>query len=472
MYIESVRIENLKCFEHIFLEFKASRMDDDNYDPQRNWNVILGDNGDGKTTLLQAIAIGLMDVTTAQRVVKPYGWVRNQKSYSRLTVNLSRESNDLLAKTNKNDTEDETPSHYQVEYMIDNMNGGRIFSLLQLYELATYANSQIDNNMIQQALNGQQVNNLARLSLMDKSKREKGRGWISCGYGPFRRLYGLSPQAAKVTDPLEERFITLFDEGAALYKCEDWLKELQRLAALKNDAGSPEQIVFEKVKKLIVELLPEIDEIKLNKEIQFLHNGSPVSLNQLSDGYRSMFALVVDLLRWLEMLRSDAEKPINEAHGVVLIDEIDTHLHPKWQREIGFWLTKIFPNMQFIVTSHSPFVAMAAGKGALTVLEKRDDVVVADQEHPYIRDWTVDQVLTNVFEVNEHSWETERKLNKYDELRSKQIAGTLNQAGQQQLAQLEFDLNQDLVGDPASPKQRTLESDLAELELLLQQELE
>jgi len=101
-----------------------------------------------------------------------------------------------------------------------------------------------------------------------------------------------------------------------------------------------------------------------------LDNNRLINLNKLSDGYRSIFALIVDLLRWLEMLRSDIEIPLNEASGVVLIDEIDTHLHPKWQREIGFWLTKLFPNMQFIVTTHSPFVAMAAGKYALALKEK------------------------------------------------------------------------------------------------------
>jgi len=138
-----------------------------------------------------------------------------------------------------------------------------------------------------------------------------------------------------------------------------------------------------------------------------------------------MFALIVDLLRWLEMLRSDIEVPINEASGVVLIDEIDPHLHPKWQREIGFWLTKLFPNMQFIVTTHSPFVAMAAGKGALTVLKKNWDgeTIIADQEYPYIRDWAVDRVLNEVFDVSVRSSETEQELDEYEELRFKETAG-------------------------------------------------
>lgn len=78
-------------------------------------------------------------------------------------------------------------------------------------------------------------------------------------------------------------------------------------------------------------------------------------------------------------------------------------------------------------------------------------------------------MLTNIFEVNEHSWATEQAINKYEALRSQKIAGILDESGQKRLAALEADLNKRLADDRDSPKQRTLESDLAELELLLLQ---
>ncbi len=81
----------------------------------------------------------------------------------------------------------------------------------------------------------------------------------------------------------------------------------------------------------------------------------------------------------------------------MLIDEIDAHLYPKWQRQVGFTFTKFFPNIQFIVTSHSPFVAMAAGDGAITVLEKQGNVVTAKQSVPYVRGWAVEQVFIQLF---------------------------------------------------------------------------
>jgi len=480
MYINSVHIENLKCFESIRLKFQAARKGDEGYDPQFNWNVILGNNGDGKTTLLQAIATCLMDVTTAQRVLKPAGWLRSQQSHGRITVALEREAEDLIVMEDR-----ETTTRYQVQYIIKEVeiptpharwatissispmgrvgNDARPLAHSPFRPLAVTAPPTTSGLFDKSA--ALQLNRLSQTYLFT---REKRKGWISCGYGPFRRLYGLSSQSANITDSLEERFITLFDEGGTLYKYETWLKDLQ-LLALKNGLDSPQQRSLEKAKELIYELLPQIDEIEIDERVTFWRKGRLFNLNQLSDGYRSMFALIVDLLRWLEMLRPDIETPINEASGVLLIDEIDTHLHPKWQREIGFWLTKTFPNMQFIVTTHSPFVAMAAAQGALTVLEKCGDAVIAKQEHPFIRDWAVNRVLTHIFEVNEHSWATEQAIKKYEALRSQKIAGILDEGGQKRLAALEADLNKRLADDRDSPKQRTLESDLAELELLLLQ---
>lgn len=466
MYLESVHIENLKCFEDIDLEFKAARTSDEDYDPQQNWNVILGNNGDGKTTLLQAIAVCLMDEQSAQRVVHPY-WVRTKKAESRLTIKVKREVLDLLSENYSRVNQDS--ESYEIERFIN--DEGKISSINFNYLIdRDSAGEEISVRFEADAKSAARLLNLKQIAIFSKEKR---KGWISSGYGPFRRIYGVSNQAANITNPLQERFISLFDEGAALYKYETWLKDLQ-LLAFKNGSNSPQQYALQIAKRLILDLLPQVDEIDISEKVRFLDNNRLINLNKLSDGYRSMFALIVDLLRWLEMLRSDIEIPLNEASGVVLIDEIDTHLHPKWQREIGFWLTKLFPNIQFIVTTHSPFVAMAAGKGALTVLRKNGDgeSIVADQEHPYIRDWAVNRVLNEVFHVSVRSWETEQDLDEYEKLRVKQIEGKLDEAGQVRLATLKASLNTRLAGDSASPERQSIESDLAYLKSLLKKKRE
>ncbi|UOO97883.1 AAA family ATPase [Snodgrassella alvi] len=80
-----------------------------------------------------------------------------------------------------------------------------------------------------------------------------------------------------------------------------------------------------------------------------------ININQLSDGQRTFLGIVADLTYRLLVLNPNLENPLN-GQGIVLIDEIELHLHPKWQQQILINLTKIFPNIQFIVTTHSPQV--------------------------------------------------------------------------------------------------------------------
>ncbi|GAB3231288.1 hypothetical protein GCM10027346_17610 [Hymenobacter seoulensis] len=95
-------------------------------------------------------------------------------------------------------------------------------------------------------------------------------------------------------------------------------------------------------------------------------NGQKVSVTQLSDGFRSILSLSFELIRQLirvyglaAVFPPSRTHTIIELPGVVLIDEIDTHLHPTWQTRIGQWFTKCFPQLQFIVTTHSPLICRA-----------------------------------------------------------------------------------------------------------------
>ena len=128
------------------------------------------------------------------------------------------------------------------------------------------------------------------------------------------------------------------------------------LNAEKNNA-------LDKIKtlqKAITECIPEIKEIYVDissgvDEIYVHINEKKININQLSDGQRTFLGIVADLTYRLLVLNPNLENPLN-GQGIVLIDEIELHLHPKWQQQILINLTKIFPNIQFIVTTHSPQV--------------------------------------------------------------------------------------------------------------------
>lgn len=106
--------------------------------------------------------------------------------------------------------------------------------------------------------------------------------------------------------------------------------------------------------------------------------GEPRDLSQLSDGERSFLALVCDLGRRLALANPMLDNPLQGA-GVVFIDELELHLHPKWQREVSEKLRATFPNIQFIATTHSPFVIQSLRPGELINLDPEEFAEYADK---------------------------------------------------------------------------------------------
>nr|WP_239015299.1 AAA family ATPase [Archangium violaceum] len=117
-------------------------------------------------------------------------------------------------------------------------------------------------------------------------------------------------------------------------------------------------------------------------------------MRNLSLGYRTLIAWMVDLASRLFERYPESPNPLAEP-AVVLVDEIDLHLHPTWQRQLIGYLTERFPNTQFIVTAHSPLVVQSATDANIVVLKREGDHVVIDNDVESIRGWRVDQLLTS-----------------------------------------------------------------------------
>lgn len=103
-----------------------------------------------------------------------------------------------------------------------------------------------------------------------------------------------------------------------------------------------------------------------------------LSLQQLSDGERAFIAVLGDLVRRLALANPELANPL-EGHGVVLIDELELHLHPRWQREVVEKLRTSFPNIQFIATTHSPFIIQSLRPGELITLDPEEFGEYADR---------------------------------------------------------------------------------------------
>ena len=123
-------------------------------------------------------------------------------------------------------------------------------------------------------------------------------------------------------------------------------------------------------------------------------DGEELDVNQLSQGEKSLLALVGDIARRLALLNPSLDNPL-EGEGVVMIDEVDLHLHPKWQHNLIDKLVATFPNVQFILTTHSPHVISDRND---ILLYSLDDGELTEMPNIYGED--VNTVLTKVFDVD------------------------------------------------------------------------
>lgn len=187
-------------------------------------------------------------------------------------------------------------------------------------------------------------------------------------------------------------FMTLFDNDMTLHDPTDWLK---------NKILSPsnrQELSIDNLKTVLTELLEKKVEIRNEgSEIYFMEKGFKLTMKELSEGYRSTIIFICDLLTKLSE-RCNENENVFELPGVVMIDEICQHLHPRWQRTIVKKLRKLFPNFQFVMTTHSPVIVLGASDDAIfyRVIREQGNTSVSE---PYYRstmnDWMLNTLITS-----------------------------------------------------------------------------
>jgi predicted ATP-binding protein involved in virulence len=122
-------------------------------------------------------------------------------------------------------------------------------------------------------------------------------------------------------------------------------------------------------------------------EIKYKNEDKREKFSNLSDGYRNIIGMVSDIAYRMAILNPNLGLEVTQkTSGVVLIDEIDLHLHPKWQKEIVNILTSLFPRVQFIATSHSPFIIQSIGKNSIIKLDQSNETLSVDATKLSIED--------------------------------------------------------------------------------------
>ncbi len=342
MYVNKIELKNIRGFED--LKFSLARPDGS----YAGWTVFTGDNGSGKSSLLKAIAVALTGKDTA-RALQPsfHRWIREGAAEQEGRIELT----------------------IAPQKGVDDFSGGGKTAYKNFP--ATIVLKNVGKETTTEVIDSQKT---ARRGLWSTD----AHGWFSCGYGPFRRVFGASPEATRLmVGATTERFVTMFQEAASLFEVDQWLRNLSHK---KLEGKTTESAHLDLLLEILRDdLMPnQITVDRVDSDGLWLkdRHGLQLAWGDMSDGYRAALALLADILRHLisaygieGLAEKDADGKLKIIKGgVVMIDEIDAHLHPEWQREIGFWLKQHFPNIQFLVTTHSPIICQAADENGLFVL--------------------------------------------------------------------------------------------------------
>lgn len=332
MYLRKVRIKNIRAIGDLDWSVQRGK--------EAGWHVIIGDNGSGKSTFLRAIALALVGPKEAIALRQNWNdWLSRGKQSGEIRLNIT------------------------YSYRLDKFTG---------------SGNTPDNVLLPVQVNFARQNgevNLKKSARLNADRHVWGNksGWFSASYGPFRRFAGGDKDADRIflSNPKLASHLSVFGENVALTESLTWLKELK----FKELEAGPEGRLLDSLRTFINQddFLPHkarLSEVS-SRGVEFIDgNGRELLVEDLSDGYRSILSMTFELIRQLSrayapsyIFNDDRTRIV--APGVILIDEVDAHLHPTWQRKIGLWLREHFPKMQFIVTTHSPLICQAADVGTV-----------------------------------------------------------------------------------------------------------
>ena len=411
IYVKNLSLENVRCFgEKQELNFV------DSSGSIARWTLILGENGVGKTTLLQSL-VRMQPVFNRQSEDQI-----EQFSPSPVEPELaSEEKNAVLQAFVRQDT---TYAQVEAQFLfgksleLDHLDSDGE-TLTTKFKITLNDNNEIDNV----DFGG------------DPKKYVDYEEPLVLAYGAGR--YSVSVSLGKI-DKLDSTQ-SLFEDMTELPDTESRLMQLD-YRSIKNQDQPNAKFNLDRLKSIIAKILPDVENENCIQIIGSKSEGSGqaeiqvetpyglVPFDQLSMGYRMVFAWMVDIAWNLFRKFPDSKHPFSES-AIVLVDEIDLHLHPQWQREIRQHLTECFPNIQFIVTSHSPLMVLDSLNANLAVVRRDGDHTVIESDHEAVEEWRLDQVITSPwfgFESARHP-KIEEKMLRLRDLSQKQDRSSTEQ---------------------------------------------
>ena len=319
--LREIRVANYRCFEDLTLPL------------EEDTTMLFAENGGGKTALLNALAMGLA--------------VFQRGSSNILKLNAGR---DPKMRTLDDKGRREPTGQCRIEWtaMVDTQKSVNWSTAIRPSSARRTSSSRLILEAIERV-------------------RVPGERWpLFAWYGVDRlgRKPGRRRKIERSGDRWEGYQSSLdpnLDEAPLL----QWFQDEILGDVVRRQQGEPERFFYEAVMEAVVQVTPGVksawyDPVEQGPKVRFEH-GRVASWFELSDGYHVFIALVADIARRAVMLNEfdGAEAPAR-VEGVVLIDELDLHLHPRWQRIALPRLREAFPKLQFVISTHSPQVLSSA----------------------------------------------------------------------------------------------------------------
>ena len=381
MYLEKLKLHNFRCYEKLEIDFN------------RQLTVLVGKNGSGKTTVLEAIAIALGTWFVGFNIV-------NAKGINKRT--------DPLRKAYQIGATDDVQTQFPVEIeawgKIEESKDQILHWKRELYTPTGTMTTKDAKEIVEYAAEYQKAISEGRTDIYLPMVAYYGTG----------RLWDYHRQKRTDVFKISSRtngYIDCLDGTANVKLMMDWfqimtINKYQRQE--ENLESNPElDTVYLAMEKCLTNLSGYSDvKIRYNMGTQELDvyyseqdkQRMRIPLNQLSDGYKGMISLVADIAYRMATLNPQlGTEVLSKGDGVVLIDEVDLHLHPAWQQKVIDNLMNIFPKVQFIVSTHAPAIISSVKTDKLRILSNKEVCMTANQV--YGKD--VNSVMKEIMGVND-----------------------------------------------------------------------
>ncbi|WP_455807282.1 AAA family ATPase [Pseudomonas fluorescens] len=345
MRIDSLRLKNFKGFEHREFTFHPE------------FNLIVGTNGSGKTTALEALAVAAGS------------WFLGVRGTDTRHI---RPSEVMLADFEHEEMDEDGVRHTSIQWEY-------------IYPCEVTATGSVQDHKItwSRTLNTPggrttygDAKAIKNLAVASDSAIRKGTDILLplISYYGTGRLWQEPRDSYKVSDPLKVSkkedqsrlagYNNSVDPRLSVGQFTRWAARQSWIAYQQNNRSTPE---YRAIKKAIIGCIENARDFyfdaKFGEIVIAFHNGTRPFSN-LSDGQRCMLAMVGDIAQKASKLNPHlGSKVLEETQGVVIIDELDLHLHPLWQRRVVEDLRRTFPKIQFICTTHSPFLIQSLRSG-------------------------------------------------------------------------------------------------------------